>query len=181
MGRRTIATATITLTATAIIMFVMARNKKSQASPGLLAVNRRARFDYDIEQQFQAGLALQGWEIKGLRAGRGQAGDSHVIFRSGEAWLVGFRISPLPSVSTHTTPEADRTRKLLLHRNEIERLRASVQRQGYALVPIEVRLVRGLAKVVLGLGRGRQLRDKRQLIKERDWTRERQRVEKEGS
>ena len=178
MGRMTIGRATIAITATAIIMIVMARKKKRPAAPGLLATNRRARFDYDIEQQLQAGLALQGWEIKGLRAGRGQAGDSHVIFRHGEAWLVGFRISPLPSVSTHTTPEADRTRKLLLHRREIDHLRASVERKGYALVPLEVRLVKGMAKAILGLGRGKQLRDKREIIKERDWSRERQRMEK---
>ena len=174
----TISIAIIAMAAIAIIMIAMARKKKSPAAPGLLAANRRARFDYDIEQKLQAGLVLLGWEIKGLRAGRGQASDSHVVFRNGEAWLVGFRISPLPSVSTHTTPEADRSRKLLLHRREIDHLRASVERKGYALVPLEVRLVKGMAKVVLGLGRGRQLHDKRELIKDRDWSRERQRVEK---
>lgn len=174
----TIGIAIIAIATIAIIMIAMARKKKSPAAPGLLATNRRARFDYDIEQKLQAGLVLQGWEIKGLRAGRGQAGDSHVIFRTGEAWLVGFRISPLPSVSTHTTPEADRSRKLLLHRREIDYLRASVERKGYTLVPLEVRLVKSMAKVVLGLGRGRQLHDKRELIKDRDWSRERQRMEK---
>ena len=179
MGRMTIGVTTIAIVAIAIIMIAMARKKKKPAAPGLLAANRRARFDYDIEQRLQAGLVLQGWEIKGLRAGRGQASDSHVIFRNGEAWLVGFRISPLPSVSTHTIPEADRTRKLLLHKSEINHMRASVERKGYTLVPLEVRLVKGMAKVVLGLGRGRQVRDKREIIKERDWSRELQRVKKE--
>jgi len=136
-----------------------------------IAVNRRARHDYDIEERFEAGLALRGWEVKALRAGRASIAEAHAILRAGEAWLVGSNFTPLPSASTHVVPEPDRTRKLLLHAREIAHLTGAVDRKGYTLVPLRLYWKRGHAKVEIGLGKGRKKHDKRRVIKERDWAR----------
>jgi len=136
-----------------------------------IAVNRRARHDYSIEERFEAGLALQGWEVKALRAGRASIAEAHALVRGGEVWLLGANFTPLPSASTHVNPEPDRTRKLLLHAHEIAHLAGAVDRKGYALVPLRLYWKRGNAKVELGLAKGRKKHDKRQVIKERDWAR----------
>lgn len=138
--------------------------------------NRKASHDFFIEQRFEAGIALQGWEVKAVRAGRAQIREAYVIVKGGELFLVGGHVSPLPSVSTHFVPDPTRTRKLLMHRAEIERLVGSVERAGYTLVPLDLHYTKGRIKLAIGLARGKQQHDKRQSIKEREWGREQQRL-----
>jgi SsrA-binding protein len=144
-----------------------------------IAENRRARHDYSIEEQLEAGLVLEGWEVKALRAGRASIAEAHGILRAGEAWLVGSNISPLPSASTHVKPEADRTRKLLLNARELRHLSGSVERRGYTLVPLRLYWKRGNAKLALGLAKGRKRYDKRQVQKKQDWERQKARLLRE--
>ncbi len=151
---------------------------KKAATAGI-AINRRARHDYSIEERFEAGLALQGWEVKALRAGRASIAEAHALLRSGEVWLIGANITPLPSASTHVTPEPDRTRKLLLHAAEISHLAGAVERRGYTLVPLHLYWKKGKVKLELGLAKGRKKHDKRQAVKERDWARQQARVLRE--
>lgn len=148
---------------------------KKDASPAI-ADNRRARFDYSVEERFEAGLVLEGWEVKALRAGRGNISEAHAILRNGEAWLLGAHITPLPSASTHVLPEGARTRKLLLHASELRHLQGAVDRKGYTLVPLRLYWKHGRAKLELGLAKGRKRHDKRQVIKERDWARQQDRL-----
>jgi len=152
--------------------------KKSAAGSGgsTIALNKKARHDYFIEDRIEAGLALEGWEVKSLRAGRVQMTESYILLRNNEAWLFGMHISPLLSASTHVTPDATRTRKLLLHRREIDKLTGAVERRGYTLVPLSLYWKRGRAKVEIALARGKQSHDKRAADKERDWNREKQRL-----
>ena len=142
----------------------------------VVAENRKARFNYAIEDTLEAGIALTGWEVKSLRAARGNLKEAYAIFRDGEVWLLGANIAPLPSASTHVDPDPVRLRKLLLHRREIDRLRSNVERDGYTLVPLAMRWDKGKVKVTLGLGRGKKLHDKRETLKgriqERDAERE---------
>lgn len=143
---------------------------KTSAPPqpsSLIAVNRKARHDYFIEETFEAGLALEGWEVKSLRAGRAQLTESYVHLRDGEAWLLGAHIAPLPTASTHVDPDPTRTRKLLLHRRELDRLVGAVERKGYTLVPLDLHWSRGRAKLRLGLARGKKQHDKREDLKRR--------------
>ncbi|SRR5690606_10020882 len=152
---------------------------KTSAPPqpsSLIAVNRKARHDYFIEETFEAGLALEGWEVKSLRAGRAQLTESYVHLRDGEAWLLGAHIAPLPTASTHVDPDPTRTRKLLLHRRELDRLVGAVERKGYTLVPLDLHWSRGRAKLRLGLARGKKQHDKRAGAKERDWERQKARI-----
>ncbi len=146
------------------------------AAPRLIAENRKARHDYFIEEQLEAGLALQGWEVKSLRAGRANLKEAYAVLRAGEAWLIGAHIAPLPSASTHVEPDPTRTRKLLLSRREIARLTGAVERQGYTLVPLQLYWKGPLAKLRLGLARGKKQHDKRADIKTRDWERQRARI-----
>ena len=130
----------------------MNTNKKSNGS-STIAVNKRARFEYHIEERLEAGIALEGWEVKALRAGRVQFADSYVLLKDNEAFLFGCRINPLPTASTHITPDPVRTRKLLLHRNQIRRLTGKVAERGLTLVPLRMYFKRGKAKIELGLGK----------------------------
>jgi SsrA-binding protein len=138
--------------------------------------NRKAFHDYFIEQRFEAGIALEGWEVKAIRAGRAQLKEAYVIVSNGELFLIGSHISPLTSASTHFVPDPIRTRKLLLHAEEISRLIGSVERDGYALVPLNLHYKGGRVKLEIGLAKGKRQYDKRQTEKEKDWRREQQRL-----
>ena len=141
-----------------------------------LAENRRARFDYFIEDHYEAGLSLQGWEVKSLREGRAQVADAYVKVIGEEAWLVGAHFTPPSGMSTHVHPDPTRTRKLLLHAEELRKLVGKVQRSGYTLVPLDLHWTRGRAKLELGLAKGKKQHDKRADIKKREWQREKARV-----
>ena len=138
--------------------------------------NRKAFHDFFIEQRFEAGLALQGWEVKAIRAGRVQLKEAYVIVSNGEIFLIGCHISPLASASTHFVPDPTRTRKLLLHAEEISRLIGSVERAGYALVPLNLHYKGGRIKLEVGLARGKRQYDKREAEKQKDWRRDQQRL-----
>jgi len=154
-----------------------AKKKKSgKAKSSTIALNKKARFDYFIETTFEAGLALEGWEVKSLRDGHVQLKESYVIIKNNEAWLLGAHISALPSASTHITPDPLRTRKLLLHRRELDRLIGANDRQGYTVVPTAMYWSKGKAKLEIGLAKGKKQHDKRATIKSRDWEREKHRV-----
>lgn len=142
----------------------------------MIATNRRALHDYSIEQHYECGLSLQGWEVKAIRDGKVNIAEAHALIRNGEAWLLGSRVTPLASASTHINPEPDRSRKLLLTKKEISHLIGAVDRQGYTLVPLSLYWRRGRVKLDLGLARGRKSFDKRQLIKSRDWSRQQARL-----
>jgi SsrA-binding protein len=138
--------------------------------------NRKAQHDYFIEERYEAGLALQGWEVKAIRAGRAQLKEAYVTVSGEEIFLIGAHISPLPAASTHVQPDPVRTRKLLLHAEEIRRLIGKVDRAGYTLVPIDLHYVRGRVKIAVGLAKGKKQHDKRAAEKEREWKREQQRL-----
>jgi len=152
-----------------------AKDKDNKGS-GTIALNKRARHEYHIDQRYEAGIALQGWELKALRAGRINFGDSYAIVLRGEIFLVGTSIPPLISASTHVVAEDRRTRKLLLHREEIDQLIGAVERKGYTLVPMAMYWKGNKVKVEIGVARGKQAHDKRETEKERDWQREKQRT-----
>lgn len=138
--------------------------------------NRKARHDYFIEETFEAGIELQGWEVKAIRAGRVNLKEAYVIVKDGEIFLLGMHVTPLASASTHVHPDPTRTRKLLLHRREIDRLVGQVERAGYTLVPLDLHFSRGRIKTTIGLAKGKKLHDKREAEKERDWQREKARL-----
>jgi SsrA-binding protein len=138
--------------------------------------NKKAFHDYFIEERFEAGLALEGWEVKAIRAGRAQIKEAYVILRGGEVFLIGCHISPLPTASTHIQPDPVRTRKLLLHSAEISKLIGKVERAGYALVPLDLHFTKGRVKIAIGLAHGKKQHDKRDTEKKRDWEREKQRL-----
>jgi SsrA-binding protein len=148
------------------------------APAGMIAVNRKARHEYFIEERYEAGLALQGWEVKAMRAGRLQLKEGYVLMKDNEAWLFGAHIAPLPTTSTHVIADPTRSRKLLLHRRQIDQLLGAVERKGYALVPLAVYWKAGKAKVEIGLARGKKQHDKRADERDRDWEREKSRVMK---
>lgn len=153
----------------------MAKSKDKAAS-GTIALNKRARHEYHIDRRIETGVALQGWEVKALRAGRINFGDSYAIVKQGEIFLFGTSIPPLISASTHVVADDRRTRKLLLKRREIDELIGAVERKGYTLVPTAMYWKANHVKVELGLARGKQSHDKREVEKQRDWDREKQRV-----
>ncbi len=138
--------------------------------------NKKAYHDYFIEERFEAGIALEGWEVKAIRDGRAQIKEAYVIVSNGELFLIGSHISPLPAASTHFTPDPTRTRKLLLHATEINRLIGSVERAGYTLLPLDLHYKNGRIKVEIGLAKGKKQYDKRQDEKEKAWRREQQRL-----
>lgn len=138
--------------------------------------NKKAFHDYHIEQRYEAGIALEGWEVKAIRAGRVQLKEAYVILRNGEAFLIGCHISPLPAASTHVAADPTRTRKLLLRSEEISKLVGSVERAGYTLVPLDMHYSRGRIKLELGLAKGKRQHDKREAEKKREWQREKQRL-----
>ena len=152
--------------------------KKSKPKTGTstIALNKKARHDFFIEERFEAGLELQGWEVKSLRDSRVQLSESYIIIKNSEAWLLGVHISPMTSASTHITPDPTRTRKLLLHRRELDKLIGAVERKGYTIVPLALYWKKGRAKLEIALARGKQSHDKRATEKERDWGREKQRL-----
>ncbi len=154
----------------------MTKSKSKKAPGKLIAVNRRARHDYFIEHKFEAGLALEGWEVKSLREGRAQITEAYVNLRKGEAWLVGAHFSPLTSTSTHIKANPTRSRKLLLNRHELDRLTGAVERKGYAIVPLDLHWTKGNAKLELGLAKGKKQHDKRADKKDQDWQRQKARI-----
>ena len=154
--------------------------KKSASGGSTIALNKKARHEYFIEDRYEAGVSLEGWEVKSLRAGKINITEAYVTVKGNEAFLFGATISPLSSASTHVHPDPTRTRKLLLHREELNRLIGLIERKGYTLVPLAMYWKRGRAKVEVGLAKGKKLHDKRADAKERDWQREKQRIFKNG-
>ncbi len=150
--------------------------KQTQKANTSIAVNRKAHFEYFIEDRFEAGLVLEGWEVKSLRAGRVQLDQGYVLVKNGEAWLFGALITPLQTASTHIHPDPQRTRKLLLNHSELKKLIGSVERRGYTLVPISLYWKNNRVKLEIGLAKGKKLHDKRATEKERDWDRQKQRL-----
>ncbi len=153
---------------------------KPEPTPRLIAENRKARFEYFIEERYEAGIVLQGWEVKAMRAGRAQLKEAYVFVRGGEAFLFGSHIAALNSASSHVTADPIRTRKLLLNRSELNGLIGAVERKGYTLIPLELYWKAGRAKVQIGLAKGKKQHDKRAVEKDRDWQRDKARLLKRG-
>lgn len=151
------------------------KSKKNSES-NTIAVNRKATFDYFIEESFEAGMALEGWEVKSLREGRAQLKESYVIVQNGEVFLVGAHVAPLTQASTHIHPNPTRARKLLLHRKEISKLIGATEREGYTLVPLTMYWSKGKAKLRIALAKGKKQHDKRQSIRQREWERDKARL-----
>lgn len=154
----------------------MSTKKAKKPSGNVIAVNRKARHDFFIESTFEAGLSLEGWEVKSMREGRAQVAESYVNLKKGEAWLVGAHIAPIISTSTHVQADPTRPRKLLLNRYELDRLAGAVERKGYTLVPLNLHWHKGRAKLDLGLGKGKKQHDKRADKKDQDWQRQKARI-----
>lgn len=152
--------------------------KKPKTPSNTIALNKKARFDFQIEEDFETGIALEGWEVKSLRAGRANLKESYVIIKDSQLYLLGAHMAPLPSASTHVNPEPTRTRKLLMHRDQIDRLTGKVERQGYTLVPLSMYWKNGRAKLKIALAKGKKQYDKRAAIKQREWERDKQRLVK---
>ena len=144
-----------------------------------ITVNKKAFHDYFVEEKYEAGLALQGWEVKAIRAGRMNIKESYVIIKGGEIYLIGMHITPLLAASTHVNPDPTRTRKLLLHANEIMKLIGKVERAGYALIPLDLHYKGGRIKLEVGLAKGKRQHDKRNDEQEKDWKREKEQIMKE--
>jgi len=154
----------------------MNSKKSKKPADNVIAVNRKARHDYFIEDTFEAGLVLEGWEVKSLRAGSAQLTESYVYIRNSEAWLIGAHFSPLKTASTHVKPDPTRSRKLLLHRQELDRLIGAVERKGFTLVPLNLHWQKGRAKLTVGMAKGKKQHDKRAASKDRDWERQKARI-----
>ena len=166
---------------TAVYNAAMAKkSKKAKTTGSTIVLNKQARHDFFIEERFEAGIALQGWEVKSLREGRAQIKESYVTIKNGEAYLFGAHIVPLATASTHITPDPTRTRKLLLHRSELNKLIGLVERKGYTLIPTAMYWKKGYAKLEIGLAKGKKQHDKRADEKDRDWKREKERLFKTG-
>ena len=149
---------------------------KTKETPSRIADNKKAAFNYLVEERFEAGMVLQGWEVKALREGKVQLTDGYVVVRNGELFLIGCLINPLRTASTHVNPEAARTRKLLMKKDEIRRLIGKVEQRGYTLVPLDLHYSKGRVKLQVGLAKGKKQFDKRDAEKDRDWQREQQRL-----
>ncbi len=150
--------------------------KKPQSSKNNIALNRVARHNYFIEDEIEVGMVLEGWEVKSLRNNNLQLKESYVMIKNGEIWLTGAHISPLNTASTHINPDATRSRKLLAHRREIDRILGLVERKGYTLVALSAYWSRGRAKLKLGIAKGKKQHDKRASEKDRDWNRDKARI-----
>lgn len=150
--------------------------KKSKTPDNTIAQNKRARFDYNIEEQFEAGLSLQGWEVKSLRAGKGQIIDSYVFLKDGEAWLLNVQIQPINTTSTHYVVEPNRQRKLLLNRKEITKLEVATEQKGRTVVALALYWKQHMVKCKIAIASGKKQHDKRQTEKEKDWDRQKQRM-----
>lgn len=155
-------------------------NQKQTQADSSIAQNRKARYEYFIEDRFEAGMVLEGWEVKSLRAGRVQLDQSYVILKNAQAWLLGATITPLQTASTHINPDPQRTRKLLLNRSELNKLLGNVERRGYTVVPLSLYWKNNRVKLEIGLAKGKKQHDKRAAIKERDWQRQKGRLFKGG-
>ncbi len=154
----------------------MSKAVKKQQAGNTIVLNKKAKHDYFIEEKYEAGVELQGWEVKSLRDKRVQLRDSYVLIKGKEAYIIGCLITPLPTASTHITPDPQRTRKLLMHRRELNHLIGAVERKGYTLVVTALYWKNGRVKAEIGLAKGKQTQDKRQAIRERDLDREHQRA-----
>jgi SsrA-binding protein len=152
------------------------RSAKREGTPVSIVENRKATHDYFIEERFEAGLSLEGWEVKAVRAGRANLKEAYVVIKKGEIVLIGAHVSPLTTASTHVHADATRTRKLLLHREEINRLVGKVERAGYTITPLDLHYRNGRIKLTIGLAKGKKQHDKRDAIKEREWNREQGRL-----
>ncbi|MGH8541127.1 MAG: SsrA-binding protein SmpB [Stenotrophobium sp.] len=159
----------------------MSKNKEEKVAPRTIALNRRARYDYFIEDSYEAGIALKGWEVKSLREGRAQITEAYVTLKNREAWLIGAHFTPTKHTCTHEIADSTRTRKLLLHERELSQLVGKVERAGYTVVPLDLHWTGGRAKLAIGLAKGKKQHDKRADIKERDWQREKGRVLRHSS
>jgi SsrA-binding protein len=146
-----------------------------------IAVNKKVFHDYFVEEKYEAGLALEGWEVKSIRAGRANIKEAYVVIKNGEIWVIGMHITPLPTASTHIHPDPTRTRKLLLHAAEIDKLIGKVERAGYALLPLDLHYSKGRVKAEIGLAKGKKQFDKRADEKEKDWKREQTRLLKQST
>lgn len=146
--------------------------------PSTIVTNKKAHFEYFLEENFEAGLVLEGWEVKSLRAGKVNLSDAHIIVKYGQAYLLGAQIQPLPTASQHIYPDPSRTRKLLLHRKELSQLIGKVERQGYTLIPLSFYWKHNKVKIQMALAKGKKTHDKRDATKERDWQRDRARIMK---
>ena len=156
-------------------VFFMATSNKSNNT---IVANKKARFDYFIENEYEAGLVLEGWEVKSLRAGKINLSDAHVIIKHGEAFLLGAQIQPLSTAAAHLYPDASRSRKLLLNQRELSQLIGHVERQGYTLIPLSLYWKKNRIKMCLALAKGKKTFDKRETVKDRDWQRDRSRIMK---
>lgn len=153
------------------------KTKQSKTTTStIIAQNRRAVHDYFIEEHFEAGLILEGWEVKSLRDNKVQLNESYVLLKNNAAWLIGAHVTPLNTASTHINPDPTRTRKLLLNQRELNKLFGGVERKGYTLVPIKLYWKKGRAKLEIGLAKGKKEHDKRQTEKDKDWQRQKQRI-----
>ncbi|SFV76800.1 tmRNA-binding protein SmpB [hydrothermal vent metagenome] len=157
------------------------KSKKTKTSSNTIALNKKARHDYFIEQTLEAGLSLEGWEVKSLRDNKVHIKESYVILKNNELFLFGAHFSPLKNASTHVNPDPTRTRKLLLHRLEINRIKDKVNQKGATIVPLKLYWVRGKVKLEIGVAKGKKAHDKRQDIKTKDWQRDKQRALKESN
>ena len=154
----------------------MAKAKKEKSKSNTISLNKKARHDYFINDRYEAGLSLEGWEVKSMREGRAQITEAYVNLRKGEAWLVGAHFSPLKTASTHIKTDPTRSRKLLLNRYELDRLTGAVERKGYSLIPLNLHWHKGRAKLDVGLGKGKKQHDKRADKKDQDWKRQKARI-----
>ena len=155
--------------------------KQNKNSGNTIALNKKAKFDYELHERFEAGVALLGWEVKSLRAGKVQLTDTYVIFKNGEAWLLGSQITPLATASTHFVTDPLRTRKLLLNRRELTRLQEAVEQKGYTVVATALYWKTHLVKCEIAIAKGKQQHDKRETEKDRDWARQKQRIFQAGN
>ncbi len=154
----------------------MSKSDDKQVNAATIARNRRARHEYFISERIEAGVSLEGWEVKALRAKRASLAEGYVLLKNGEAWLLGASINPLETASSHVRADPTRTRKLLLHRDDLDHLAGAVDRKGFTLVPLSLYWKRGKAKLEIGLAKGKKLHDKRASDKERDWSRQKERL-----
>jgi SsrA-binding protein len=163
-----------------IIILFIAENIMTTPEKSTIALNRKARFEYYIEDEFEAGLVLEGWEVKSIRAGKVNISDAHIIVKRGEAFLLGAQINPLMTASTHNINDPTRTRKLLLKRRQINQLIGHIERDGYTVIPLSMNWKKNNVKIHIALAKGKKLHDKRDSEKNRDWAREKGRVMKQG-
>ena len=155
---------------------IVAKAKKEKSKSSTIALNKKAKHDYFIEDRYEAGLTLEGWEVKSIRAGHVQINESYILLQNGEAFLFGANITALPTASTHIKPDPTRNRKCLLHRTELNRLIGAVERKGFTLIPTALYWKHGLVKLEIGVAQGKKAHDKRATEKEKDWKREKQRL-----